>query len=314
MSAVVIGPIALPINPLLLLLAFGFTMMVAKYVLRQSGAADLQAVISRRLYLAAAGGLICARLAYVADGAAAYLEQPWSVLNLRDGGWSLGWGLVGALVTLALLLGWAAWGKTGAQAQARVQAKAALIGTATGIGLWLMGSLPTGMWQQPALPQVTVQSLAGESRTLAQWADGRPLIVNVWATWCPPCRAEMPDLVRVQARLAAAVHQPQGLAKNQPQDHAQQAAVGNSAALTPKLLLVNQGEAAGVVEAYLRRDGLAAEGVMLDPTSAVGKATGTSGLPSTLFYDVQGRLIDRHFGPMSEASLLAKIKQLQRQP
>lgn len=44
---------------------------------------------------------------------------------------------------------------------------------------------------------------AGNTRTLADFA-GRVLLLNIWATWCPPCRAEMPTLDRLEAQLGGA--------------------------------------------------------------------------------------------------------------
>src|SRR5262245_54927309 len=48
-----------------------------------------------------------------------------------------------------------------------------------------------------AVPQFTATDLDGRQVTSSQW-KGKVLIVNFWATWCPPCRAEIPDLVALQ--------------------------------------------------------------------------------------------------------------------
>ena len=52
---------------------------------------------------------------------------------------------------------------------------------------------------EPA-PDLTLQTMDGETLNLAE-RPGEVLIVNFWATWCPPCREEIPDLVDLQAEL-----------------------------------------------------------------------------------------------------------------
>lgn len=54
-------------------------------------------------------------------------------------------------------------------------------------------------------PNFTLPTLAGGPMTLADW-QGQPVLINFWASWCVPCRQEMPDLVRL-----AAEHKAQGL-------------------------------------------------------------------------------------------------------
>ena len=51
-----------------------------------------------------------------------------------------------------------------------------------------------------ALPELSFLSAAGEALTLADFA-GQAMLVNLWATWCAPCRAEMPALAELQAEL-----------------------------------------------------------------------------------------------------------------
>lgn len=58
--------------------------------------------------------------------------------------------------------------------------------------------------QKPVdVSQLTFAAPDGTARTLADWR-GRVVLLNLWATWCPPCKAEMPALDRLQAALGSA--------------------------------------------------------------------------------------------------------------
>ena len=55
--------------------------------------------------------------------------------------------------------------------------------------------------QQTMAPQFTLKDLNGRTVRLSAYR-GKVVMINFWATWCPPCRAEMPDLVRLQRQHA----------------------------------------------------------------------------------------------------------------
>lgn len=102
----------------------------------------------------------------------------------------------------------------------------AVLLVAAGVGGWL-----TWQWAEtdiPSLPQgelaFTLPDLDGRARSLTEW-DGKARLVNFWATWCAPCRREIPLLKRVQAEHGAAL-QVVGVAVDYPEDvaaYAQQA-------------------------------------------------------------------------------------------
>lgn len=64
---------------------------------------------------------------------------------------------------------------------------------------------------------LTLPDMQGVSQPLRQW-QGKVLIVNFWATWCEPCRKEMPEFVRVQRELGGNGVQFVGIAVDQPEN------------------------------------------------------------------------------------------------
>ena len=112
-------------------------------------------------------------------------------------------------------------------------------------------------------------------------APGVPTVVNLWATWCPPCRREMPVLGAAQ--------------QARPDVH---------------FVFLNQGESAQQVATYLARSGLALRNVLLDGRGEAGATLGHRSLPTTLFFDASGRLVDTRVGELSEASLAERLATL----
>lgn len=112
------------------------------------------------------------------------------------------------------------------------------------------------------LPAFTFTDAQGATRTLADFA-GRGVVLNLWATWCPPCVAEMPALDRLHAAVEA-----EGIA------------------VLP--LSSDRGGEAQVRPFYAAR-GITRLGVWLDPRGAAGRALGARGLPTTVLVDAQGR-------------------------
>ena len=65
-------------------------------------------------------------------------------------------------------------------------------------------------------PAFSLPDLAGRPQDVSQW-DGQVVLLNFWATWCPPCRREIPAFVDLQQRLGAQGLQIVGVAIDQPQ-------------------------------------------------------------------------------------------------
>jgi len=137
----------------------------------------------------------------------------------------------------------------------------------------------------PLPPDLTFTDAAGTVRHFAQWR-GRALVVNFWATWCPPCVAEMPALDRLHAALAR-----EGI---------------------EVLALSNDRGGAAVVAPFYQRTGLRHIGIWLDPRGATGRALGVRVLPTTIILDRRGAEVARLLGDAEwdRADVIAAIRRL----
>lgn len=125
----------------------------------------------------------------------------------------------------------------------------------------------------------TFQDDSGAEKTLANF-KGRVILLNLWATWCAPCRKEMPDLNRLQTELGSADFEVVALS------------------LDRKGL-----EASAAFLKEVKADNLK---IYLDPTSKSLGALQALGLPATILIDRQGREVGRLLGPADWASAEAK--------
>jgi hypothetical protein len=75
-------------------------------------------------------------------------------------------------------------------------------------------------------------------------------------------------------------------------------------------LFVNQGEGERVIADFLDAAGLGLQNVLLDTDGRLGRHVGSSALPTTLFYDAEGRQVGSHLGELSRASLARALEKL----
>ena len=130
-----------------------------------------------------------------------------------------------------------------------------------------------------ALPDFVFLDASGRERTLKDWR-GKVVLLNLWATWCIPCRKEMPGLERLQKELGS--------------DKFEVVAVSADRAGI---------EGAKNFYAGIKVSGL---GLYADPTVRVTSTLKAIGLPATLLLDREGREIGRLTGPAEWDSAEAK--------
>ena len=270
-----LGPFAVQVSHLLILAS----MLVAAGVGHWAGRRQ-QVGIGNALIEMGWVALVSARIVFVAIWFDTYRAAPWSILDIRDGGFTAWAGLAAALL-VAVRRGW----------QRAALRKPLILGLTAGALAWgLMSSVVSGAFgtlgtsgiaNKPLLPAVALTTLAGAPTTLAALGKGQPMVVNLWASWCPPCRREMPVLAAGQRQETAVT-----------------------------FVFVNQGEDDATAQRYLSSSGLSIANVLLASGTSLGRAVGSTALPTTLFYDANGRLVDTHLGALSTASLASKLNQL----
>jgi len=128
-----------------------------------------------------------------------------------------------------------------------------------------------------------LSTLDGQSTTLVDLQPGKPKVVNIWASWCPPCIREMPVLEKAQERYPDIT-----------------------------FVFVNQGEQVETINSFLGQQDLSIRNVLSDVSGSFASATGSQALPTTLFYDAEGRQVDVHMGELSNASLAQKLEVFER--
>jgi cytochrome c biogenesis protein CcmG, thiol:disulfide interchange protein DsbE len=133
-------------------------------------------------------------------------------------------------------------------------------------------------------PDFLLKDPQGETFQLAELA-GQPVLVNLWASWCPPCRAEMPAMQRVYEE-----YQAQGFV----------------------ILAVNATDQDNLnaANAFVESLGLTFP-ILLDPSGEVSAAYEVRALPSSFFIDREGIIREVVVGgPMSEALLRIRVQQI----
>jgi len=119
------------------------------------------------------------------------------------------------------------------------------------------------------LGELRFQDGTGQARSLADFR-GRVVLLNLWATWCGPCRKEMPSLDRVQKQLGGPGFEVVALSIDQNLDP---------------------------VRGFYQKYGIKSLALYIDPSGEATTTLATVGVPTTLLVDRDGREVWRHVGP-----------------
>ncbi|MDT9599131.1 TlpA disulfide reductase family protein [Sphingosinicella rhizophila] len=265
-DVVTLGPLAFPLERLL---AVGLIWAFLTGSLRLVRKEDRRA--RRTPWLALGTGIVAARMSFVAAHWEAYRPDPASVAYLWQGGFEPVAGIVAAAAILVIGM------------KSVRKAAGSLLLLAFASGLWFGYLQLEAQRPRPSFPEgIALADLNGRPFSPGD-LRGRPFVVNLWASWCGPCRREMPMFVDVASR-------------------------------TPdvRVLLVNQGEDRRLIQDFLEDEGLPAGNILSDRGATLMRLTGSSGLPTTLFVRADGRIEEAHMGEMSRAALLQGMEDLRR--
>lgn len=121
------------------------------------------------------------------------------------------------------------------------------------------------------LPQAELIDMQDHRAELIDYFDGRPMVVNLWASWCPPCVREMPMLEAAEANYTDV-----------------------------RFVFINQREHPDVVAQFLSEHSLTLDTVLLDASGDFSAAVGAHVMPTTLFFDADANLQKRFYGEVND--------------
>ncbi|MDQ8936340.1 TlpA disulfide reductase family protein [Acinetobacter rudis] len=215
-------------------------------------------------------GLIIGRIVFVSMDLDYYRLHPIDIIKIQDKGFHF----IAALLASTLWILWKNWKNT------RYVSIIFLVCcfSFSSIGNW---GYKKYQQQYQQFPQIELMDLQLKKHRLSSYI-GQPTVINLWASWCPPCHREMPVLAMAQQRHP-----------------------------NVNFVMINQGEDPTTITQYLQDNQLQFKHILLDQEGLSAEKTGMYGLPSTLFFNAQGQLVDHHMGEISQSVLDQKLKKAQ---
>lgn len=130
----------------------------------------------------------------------------------------------------------------------------------------------------PMALDFSLQMTDGTKFTLLQNLD-KPILVNYWATWCPPCVREFPDLEEMYKNYKDRMH----------------------------FVAINSAETKDVIEAFMTKNNFTIP-IAMDSDNAVGMMYGIASIPTTFIVDTEGRIVFAQLGMMTKKQMQNAIE------
>lgn len=229
-----------------------------------------RAQVSTWAFAAVAVGVLAARAGFVLANIESYRQAPLDAFAVWQGGFAPQIGIYGfaAVVIVSILR---------SADVVRPLVVSALAGALAFQAVGIFSRADT----LGRLPEASFADLSGAAVTPAE-RGGKPLVLNLWASWCPPCVREMPMMVEVA-----------------------------EASDSVDVLFANQGEEPERIRRFLDAAGLGGDRIVLDPQNSLMEKFAAIGLPATFFVDAAGRVQAVHVGEISRAELTERMQDLQ---
>lgn len=263
MNAVSLGPLVMDASRFAVILSIFVFLLVAGILARK-----IDERFNNWAWVALLFALIGARAGHVVLNWASFSQEPLRIFSVWQGGFYWPGAVIGLALSFLFVL------------KTYKQRLWALTPIMAAFFVWNGANILTNPTQAIAVPDQVFEAYQGEGFSLAS-VKGKPQVINLWASWCPPCRREMPMMADI--------------------------AINND---DVDFVFANQGEGRAAVNKYLINENLQLPSLLMDHFSDLSRHYGAPGLPATLFIGADGVLKNAHLGEISREVLQEKIDRL----